>query len=163
MIYNCYISIGTNLGNRIINCYTAISLLDEVMEIIAISSFYSSESWGYKDENDYINFVVKAQTKERVEDLLDQLKLFEILMGREKNNDKHYSARIIDFDILFFHNQVINRKNLIVPHPKLYNRKFVLEPLCELDPFFNCPLTKKTIKELLYESIDNTACDIYPH
>ena len=58
MIYNCYISIGTNLGNRIINCYTAISLLDEVMEIIAISSFYSSESWGYKDENDYINFVV---------------------------------------------------------------------------------------------------------
>ena len=158
-----YISIGSNLGNRILNCQIAIKNLSEFSTVLTSSSFYETEPCGYEDENQYINSVLKLTTQLNYTELLSKFQLIERQMGRKKNKLNIYKSRIIDLDILFFDNLIINDSEITIPHPKLYERNFVLKPFCEIDPEFMCPLRNKKISTILKSCNDKSEVNIYPH
>jgi len=162
MEHTCYISIGSNIGDRVVNFRNAIDRLSVWAKIITISSFYETEPWGYSDDKYYLNAVFKIETSLSPYELLHKLKIVEQEMGRRKKPDNViYQARIIDLDILFFDDIIINDTDLIIPHPKIYNRKYVLKPFLEINPDFICPLTKKTLVNILHESLDDSQVHIY--
>jgi len=157
MVHSVYISIGTNQGDKVNNCQLAIKKLRTILRVLKISSFYKTASWGYEDDF-YLNFVVQACTVFSPENLLKELLLIEKEMGRVRSSVQ-YSSRIIDFDILFFDNLIINSPNLIIPHPRLYFRKFVLTPLLEITPDFICPKKNMTIVDLINECNDQNSVE----
>ena len=164
MNHLCYISIGSNLGDRVLNCNIAIDELSNFSNILNISSFYETEPWGYQDNNYYINLVVKLETSYSPKKLLFKLQRIENKIGRKQKKTKHlYESRVIDLDILFFDKVVINELDLVIPHPKLYNRNYVLEPFCEIDAHFFCPLKNKKMIDLLKDCIDSHKISLYPH
>lgn len=163
MKHICYISMGTNLGDRMVNLEKAIFKLSSFVSILKTSSLYETEPWGYKDNNDYLNIVIKIQTNLTPIHLLKKIKNIEKEMGRKKQKKITYVARIIDLDILFFSSLIINMDHLIIPHPKLYNRNYVLKPLSEIDPEFRCPHTDKKVAELLLECDDDSKIIRYTH
>jgi len=161
MKHNCYISIGSNLGDRLLNIDFSISELSCFAQVVKSSSYYETSSWGYHDTKDYINTVVQVRTSLTPLLLLKQLKLIESKMGRKENKQSHYSARVIDLDIIFFDDFVLNKNDLIVPHPRLYNRKFVLVPLFEISPKFKCPVKNTTIENLLFQIKDESRISLF--
>ena len=164
MKHFAYISIGSNLGDRVHNCTNAILKLSNFSELIKHSSFYETESWGYDDVNLYINCVVKISTQLNPETLLSQLKLIEKTLGRpHKKNSNLYESRIIDLDILFFDNLILNNSELNIPHKHLYSRNYVLIPFAEIDPDFVCPLKKHKISHILSSCTDKSQVDLYTH
>tara|TARA_B100001029_G_C14924833_1_gene374123 strand:+ start:358 stop:852 length:495 start_codon:yes stop_codon:yes gene_type:complete len=164
MKHFAYISIGSNLGDRVHNCANAILQLSNFSELIKHSSFYETESWGYDDVNLYINCVVKISTQLNPGTLLSQLKLIEKTLGRShKKNGNLYESRIIDLDILFFDNLILNNSELNIPHKHLYNRNYVLIPFAEIDPDFVCPLKKHKISHILSSCKDKSQVALYTH
>ena len=145
-----YLGLGSNLGNKEANLNNAISLLStKVGRILRQSSFYVSKAWGYVSENDFLNAVVLIETDLSPSDLLHETKNIEKHIGRkEKTVGNGYSDRIIDIDILFYNDEIINHRNLKIPHPLIIERDFVLTPLTEIAPDFVHPINGKTIKEL---------------
>jgi len=162
MKHICFLSIGSNLGDRLLNIHAVISRLSSSFHIVDTSSFYHAESWGYKDD-DYINCVLKMETTLSPFVLLQELINIEKQMGRIEKTTTQYQARRIDLDILFYDNQIIDLDILKVPHPKLYYRNFVLVPFNQIAPNFQCPVTKKNISQLLSECSDESKISIYTH
>ena len=157
MVHSVYISIGTNQGNKVNNCNLAIKKLRDISEISKISSFYKTSSWGF-DDDFFINFVVQINTIFSPEILLQKLLFIENQMGRVRIGNE-YSSRVIDFDILFFDDVIIKQSNLVIPHPQLYLRKFVLIPLLEIAPNFICPHKKMSISKLLKKCSDKNSVE----
>ena len=148
--------LGGNIGDKISNFKKAICFLqDEVGEVVAKSSLYESEPWGYEDNYQYLNAVVVINTIYSANECLHKLLKIEVKLGRTRKQTKTYEARTIDLDILFFNNEIINNKELTVPHPLLYKRNFTLHPLFELMPTFHHPVLNRTITCLYNESEDN--------
>tara|TARA_B100001250_G_scaffold367116_1_gene348954 strand:+ start:698 stop:1222 length:525 start_codon:yes stop_codon:yes gene_type:complete len=163
MKHTVYISIGSNLNDRVQNCAIAISKLTMFASLLKQSSFYETEPWGYEDDNLYINAVLKIQTELNPQKLLIQLKLIEKEMGRlKKTTNNIYASRVIDLDILFFDQIILNSTNLTIPHIQVHNRNHVLIPFNEIDPEFECPLKKDQIQNLVKLSNDKTKVFIYP-
>ena len=144
-----YLSIGTNLGNKLKNIKKTIDLIEKNRKIMKISSIFKSKSWGYKSENDFYNIVLSLLTNETAFELLGNLNKIEKTVGRTKKTTTEYRDRIIDIDILFFNDEIIEEKNLIIPHKLLHERSFVLEPLNEIAPKLFHPVLEETITELL--------------
>lgn len=145
-----HIGIGSNLGNRYENCYKAIKALEEKgLKITKISSLYETEPWGVLNQPKFINLAIEAETDFSPFELLHILKDVEMALGRRKT--VRWGPRIIDLDILFYENEVINTDELTVPHPFLHERDFVLIPLEEISTYKVHPLLKKTIRELREE------------
>ncbi|MEP7252558.1 MAG: 2-amino-4-hydroxy-6-hydroxymethyldihydropteridine diphosphokinase [Ginsengibacter sp.] len=143
-----YILTGGNLGNRLINMERAQKYLEEDVGKIARSSkIYETAAWGNSEQPDFYNQVHIVKTNLSAQEVMQSVLLIEEKMGRVRTFKN--AARIIDIDILFFNNDIINSINLVVPHPEIANRRFVLEPLNELSPQFMHPVLHKTIKELL--------------
>lgn len=151
-----FISIGSNLGNRIDACAQANERIDSEKEITVIkkSSLFETEPVGYKDQPNFINQLIKIRTELSPENLLNFLLLIERELGRIRS--MHWGPRIVDLDLLFYGQKVINSTNLIVPHPELHKRRFVLIPFSEIAPCFYHPLLKKTATELLVETKDQS-------
>lgn len=144
-----YLGIGSNLGNKEINLNQAILKLKlKVGEIFNVSSFYASKPWGFSSDNDFLNGVVLINTHLPPEDLLFEIKKIEEKMGRLPKQDSVYEDRIIDIDILLYENRIIEQKGLIIPHNKMSERDFVLEPLSEIAPDLVHPTSGKTILQL---------------
>ena len=155
-----YLSIGTNLGDRKKNINICLNHISNKSTILNTSSIYETEPWGYDDDKKYLNVVVKILTNFQPINLLNEFKSIEDLMGRvKKKSKKRYNARIIDIDILFFDSEIINTPNLVIPHPRLYFRNYVLEPFCEIDYSFVCPKKNKSINYFLLQKID--LCRVY--
>ncbi len=149
------LSLGSNLGERKVNIEKAISQLEnELIEVEAISSFYETEAWGNEELNAFYNIAIRGRTKRSLEDCLRQIKKIEIEMGRIQSNTNSYQNRIIDIDILFYNQEIRKEEDLVIPHPRLHLRNFVLDPLMELDKDFIHPLYLKTISELKAECED---------
>tara|TARA_Y100000994_G_scaffold232554_1_gene219866 strand:- start:194 stop:685 length:492 start_codon:yes stop_codon:yes gene_type:complete len=163
MNHIAYISVGSNLKDRIHNCKNAIDQIGLFSKILLSSSFYETESWGYEDENLFINSVIKIETTLSPSQLLNNLQLIEQKYGRIKNINNNYEARIIDLDILFFDKIILNSNDLVIPHMHLYDRNFVLIPFNEIDPEFLCPSRKLKIFKLLQICQDKSKVYIYPH
>lgn len=145
-----FISIGSNLGERVLNIRRAIEGLGAnplEVSIAGISSFYETEPWGDTEQGLFINCVVEIKTTLPPHDLLLRLKQIEASLGRTIS--RRWGPRVIDMDILFFGAGVINEKDLVIPHPHLQERAFVLAPLSELSPSFIHPCLGLSVAELL--------------
>jgi len=137
-----YLSLGTNQGNKLENLQKAINLIDDrVGGIQKISSVYQTPSWGFEGEN-FFNICIKVSTYQQPEVLLSSLLEIEQELGRLRSSEKGYQNRKIDIDILLFDDEIIFSKLLIVPHPKMLDRKFVLIPLAEIAPNELHPIKK---------------------
>ena len=144
-----YLGLGTNIGNRRGNLVKAAALLAErVGDILALSGFMETEPWGFESENLFLNAAIKMETPLTPDELLSATQAIEREMGREKKSDGTYHDRVIDIDILLYDNQVIEQPGLIVPHPLMQERLFVMAPLAEIAPFERHPLLGQTFMEL---------------
>lgn len=145
-----HIGIGSNMGDRQANCRNAIERLkDKGIVIKKASSMYETKPWGLEEQPDFINMAVEAETGLSPEELLKTLKEVEKEMGRKET--VRWGPRIIDLDILFYDDIVINMEHLHIPHPLLHKRDFVLLPLSEIAPDKIHPVLKKNIRQLKEE------------
>ncbi|MEN6531431.1 MAG: 2-amino-4-hydroxy-6-hydroxymethyldihydropteridine diphosphokinase [Anaerolineaceae bacterium] len=142
-----FLGIGTNLGDRERNLQEARAALSQRLEILKESSIYQTAPWGYLDQPAFLNQVIEAQTDLSSLNLLDFLKQTEKQLGRQANF--RFGPRLIDLDILFYGNRIIQTPRLQVPHPRLTERAFVLIPLAEIAPEFVHPQNKQTVTQLL--------------
>lgn len=148
-----FLSIGTNLGNRQLNIDTALRLVEErIGNVLMKSSIFETEPWGFSSENLFYNIAVKVETELQISQILFETKQIEKEMGRiSKSVCENYCDRIIDLDLIFFDNLVLTTQDLCLPHPKMAERLFVLQPMAEIAPNMTHPVLGKTIKQLLIE------------
>lgn len=154
-----YVALSSNLGDRLANIRKAIELMkEERIEIIEESSIYETEPVGYREQGWFLNSVVKGRTEFSPGRLWKRLEKIEKSMGRE--SEIKWGPRIIDLDILFYENKILNGKQLQIPHSELHKRKFVLVPLEEIALELVHPVLKKTISELLRDLKDNSQVEL---
>ena len=160
-----FLLLGSNLGERELFLSKAIELFEKSYgKVVAISAIYSTAPWPAQTEdknkqNDFLNQAVCIETRLSAPDLLNSLLKIEKEIGRIRN--KKWEARIIDIDILFYNEEIINTALLTVPHPYLHLRKFALVPLAEIAAEFIHPVFKKSIKNILSENSDNLPVNRY--
>jgi len=147
-----YVGIGSNKGKRIKNVNQALHYIREEIKIEKISSFYLTEPVEVKG-GWFVNCVLEATTNKKPEELLKILLKIEKKMGRIRIKENKIS-RVIDLDLLFYEEEIIKEKDLILPHPSLHKRRFILIPLNEINPGLYHPVLKKSIKEIL-ESLND--------
>ena len=145
IVRTSYLSLGTNLGNKIENLQYAIDEINtSIGHVRKISSVYKSGSWGFKGE-DFYNICLEVSSSLSPEKMLKSVLHIEQKLGRLRNAQHGYINRIIDIDILLFDDEIIFYNDLKVPHPEMLKRKFVLVPLTEIAPNVIHPIVKKTI------------------
>lgn len=144
-----WINLGSNLGDRADYIRYGLKRIGEIGEIGKVSSVYETEPWGDPDQPDYLNAVCCIISElDNPLVLLEYIKEIEAATGRERN-DERWSSRPLDLDILFWGMSIYSLENLIIPHPLLELRKFVLVPLAEVAPDFIHPIHNVRIRELL--------------
>jgi dihydroneopterin aldolase/2-amino-4-hydroxy-6-hydroxymethyldihydropteridine diphosphokinase len=145
-----YIGIGSNLGDKISNCRRAIEEMGHVpgCQVAACSALFKTEPEGVIEQDWFINCVSKVTTELSPIKLIKALLSIEHAMGRRRR--KRWEARIIDLDILLFGQEVMRSHDLVIPHPLLHKRRFVLAPLAQLAPDLIHPVLKTTIVQLLH-------------
>jgi 2-amino-4-hydroxy-6-hydroxymethyldihydropteridine diphosphokinase len=141
-----YLSLGSNVGNRRAHLEDAISKLDQLGNVITVSSFYETEPVAVTAQPWFLNCTVKLDTEKMPKQLLKGILDLECEMGRRRT--QHKGPRNIDIDILLFGTSVVETKGLTIPHPALHERRFVLEPLAEIAPEVRHPVFKKTVREM---------------
>jgi len=144
-----YFSLGSNEGDRLHSLVEATKLIDKLIgEVKQYSSVVESEPWGFKAETAFYNMVLLADTEFTPQQVLTKVLGIEASLGRIRHG-KAYTDRIIDIDILFFNEEMINDDSLVIPHPLLHLRKFVLHPLAEITGDVIHPVLNTTVSELL--------------
>ncbi len=142
------LSLGSNLGDKAENLRKAVELIAKFSDISKEGRVVETLPWGNENQENFLNQIIVIETDYQSDMLLDKLLSIEIDMGRIRK--EKWGPRIIDLDILFIENRVIESENLIVPHPFLHQREFILEPLLEIDPNIIHPKLKKTVRELYH-------------
>ncbi|MDY0781608.1 2-amino-4-hydroxy-6-hydroxymethyldihydropteridine diphosphokinase [Tenacibaculum sp. IB213877] len=151
-----YLSLGSNQGEKLQNLQKAIDLIAEkVGAVQKVASIYKTASWGY-DGEDFYNTCIKVSTYLPPETLMFRLLKIEEELGRERKNKKGYTDRVIDIDILLFDDEIIFSKTLIVPHPRMLERKFALVPLVEIARNVIHPIEKKHLFICLENCTDDS-------
>ncbi len=143
-----YILTGGNIGDRLVNLGNAQKFIeDEIGKVEKSAPIYETEAWGDNDQPDFYNQVHIVKTKLSPEQIMQKILQIEEKMGRVRTTKN--ASRLIDIDILFYNNEVVDKPGLIIPHTEIANRRFVLVPLAELSPRMMHPLLNKKISELL--------------
>lgn len=141
--------LGSNIGYKAINLELARVMIDNYIGAIsAVSNIYQTSAWGHTAQEDFYNQAIICHTELSSEEVLERVKQIERKMGRAKR--EHWGPRIIDVDIIFFGDKIVKEEHLIIPHPQLTNRNFVLVPLLDICPQKIHPIVLKTI-ELLHQ------------
>ena len=146
-----YLSLGANLADPFANICKAVKYINNChnINLIATSSIYETEPEEYRDQPNFLNCVICVETTLSPLDLLNEIDNIESELGRIRTFKN--APRIIDIDILLYGNQIVNLENLIIPHKKLHERLFVLEPLTELNGDIEHPVLKKKMKNIKNE------------
>ncbi len=142
-----YLALGSNLGDRLANLKEAINSLTPQMEVKAKSGVYETPPVGYEDQPKFLNQVIRVKTYLEPEPLLKHIKRLEVALGRKESFPN--GPRLIDIDILFYDELVLYSPALVIPHPRLHERAFVLLPMMDLDPELVHPVNKKSVHEML--------------
>lgn len=147
--HKIFIALGSNMGDRQRNLEKAVVHLqqDEHFRDIEVSDYLETKPYGMTEQDDFLNGVLKAETLYSPMELLRRLQQEETLAGR--THEVHWGPRTLDLDILFYDDLILQEEELIIPHPDMKNRTFVLEPLAELAPFFVHPVYCMSVKGLL--------------
>jgi len=146
--YDVFISLGSNQGQQFELLEKAVELMSEkVGRVVNCSLFYESEPWGNKDQQSFVNQLCNIKTKLSPWNLLKELQTIEKKLGKKVK--EHWGPRTIDLDIIYFEDKIIFEKQLIIPHPYMYLRNFVLIPLFEIAPKQLHPILKKDTTGLL--------------
>lgn len=153
-----YLGIGSNLGNRGENIRRSLCELSKIGRIVTVSGIYRTDPYGVTDQPEFLNLTLSFQTQLSPLNLLDAVKEIEKKMGRVERG--RWRERIIDIDILFYHDEIFCNDELTLPHPDLQNRVFVLRPICDIAPNFVHPVSKKSMRELLNELCETDSSDI---
>ena len=154
--HEVHIGLGSNLGDRLRFLQSAVNALHtKVGQVSAISSVYETPAFGFEGPK-FLNVCCKLQTTLTPEELLEKLKNVETDLGRSQKSIDGYSSRVIDLDILFYENLQLDVLDLVIPHPKLRDRRFVLQPLCDIASEFTDPKTGQNISELLERCQDQS-------
>ena len=150
-----YLSLGSNMGNRLDNIQNAESLIGVALgKIISKSAYYETAPWGNLDQAAFINAVLLIETSDTPSEILIKTKEIERTLGKKKI--EHWGPRAIDIDILLYSNWIVNKQGLVIPHPHIQNRNFVLKPLLDIEKNIMHPKLNKTIEELYLESPDQS-------
>ena len=155
MAEKVYLGLGTNLGDRVANLRGAVHALEKVrgVEVVELSSVYETAPWGIEDQPEFLNMVLVVRSELSALELLDTVKQVEKDLGREKR--VRWGPRLIDIDILFFGDQLVEEDGLVVPHPYMGERVFVLAPLADVAPRLVHPHTGHTVAQML-EGVDRS-------
>ena len=149
-----YVALGSNIGNKFAYLQKAVdALFLEIGHIEKISPVYETVSWGFKAEP-FLNAVIYLKTNLKAEEILKKILTIEKKLGRIKKQTLQYESRIIDIDILYVDDLNFSIENLEIPHPKMQQRRFVLQPLNDIAPQLVHPIIKKSTTQLLNECID---------
>jgi 2-amino-4-hydroxy-6-hydroxymethyldihydropteridine diphosphokinase len=149
-----YICVGSNLGSKLENCRQGVAELSRgvTSRLVDRSPVYQTEPVDYKDQDWFVNYVVKIETVLEPLALLDRLKSIEDAAGRTRDSIR-FGPRVLDLDIIFYDEMVMDHPRLVIPHPRMHKRRFVLKPACDIDPHINHPVFHRTVQSLL-EDLD---------
>lgn len=155
-----YLQLGSNIGDRLDNLDQSIKIITErIGNVLEKSSVYESTPWGVENQRNFLNQVIFVKSNFDPYTILDLVLQIEKDMGRIRI--EKWGERIIDIDILFIDDLIIESENLCIPHEFIAKRKFVLQPMCEIAPVFIHPKLNKTISQLLEECIDDEKVNVY--
>lgn len=149
-----YLGLGTNLGNKEQNLRMAVQKIEErIGKIVSLSAFYVTAPWGFASDNSFLNAVACVEIPLRPLEVLKETQAIERELGRtSKSMGGVYSDRLIDIDLLLYGDTIMDEEGLILPHPLMTERRFVMEPLAEIAPDVMHPVLHKTMKELFTSS-----------
>ena len=155
MITQLFLSLGGNLGNTREIFEGAYPLIEKKIGKISVySSIYQTEAWGPIQQDDFLNQVILVSTVLKPEACLAALLEIEKDFGRERK--ERWGPRTLDLDILYYGDVIIAESDLSIPHPRIAERKFILTPLAEIAPFFEDPVSRKSMVTLLADCTDNS-------
>jgi 2-amino-4-hydroxy-6-hydroxymethyldihydropteridine diphosphokinase len=156
-----FLGLGSNMGEREQFLSGAIDLLaDEAGLVTQCSSIWETEPWGFEADTSFLNMVVSMNTSLSPEEILGVIHSVEERLGRRRNG-KGYQSRTIDIDVLYWGDEIINRNGIIIPHKAIAERRFVLDPLCEIAPDFLHPVTHLTSKQMLSGCGDKSGIKLF--
>ncbi|MDY6822205.1 MAG: 2-amino-4-hydroxy-6-hydroxymethyldihydropteridine diphosphokinase [Thermodesulfobacteriota bacterium] len=147
--YTAYLSMGSNIGDRTENCTRAIATLaaTDGITVCRQSRFFYTEPVGYVHQDWFVNVMIKVDTTLAPDALLKTLKAIERENGRDPVGLR-FGPRVLDVDIIFYEDMVVNETDLTIPHPRMHKRHFVLRPFCDIDPEVIHPVFKKNVRQL---------------
>jgi 2-amino-4-hydroxy-6-hydroxymethyldihydropteridine diphosphokinase len=155
-----YLSLGTNEGDRKQWLHQALSLIAKHCgHVTKQSAIYETAAWGITDQSPFLNMVVRLETSLSPGALLSEILTIEVTLGRHRTIK--WGPRIIDIDILFYNDDIINTPSLTIPHPFIEKRRFTLVPLVDIEPYYFHPLLHKTSLALLSECKDDL--EVHPY
>jgi 2-amino-4-hydroxy-6-hydroxymethyldihydropteridine diphosphokinase len=154
-LHTAYISAGSNMGDRLQNCRKGTESLTAPgnSRILAQSRIYTTEPVDYEDQGWFINMMVKLETAHDPFQLLDQIEDIQRAAGR-LHDPIRFGPRILDLDIILYDDRIIDSERLVVPHPRMHKRRFVLKPICDIDPSIIHPVLKQEMHFLLKRLAD---------
>lgn len=158
MSHTIYLALGTNTGDRLANLRAAISSLPPQVLVRAQSSIYETEPWGYTAQPAFLNMALHAETDFSPLELLTHLKLLEQTLGRVPSFRN--GPRLIDMDILFYDDLILETPTLVIPHPRLQERAFVLVPLMDIAPGLVHPGLGRSVAQLV-ETVDRRGVSLF--
>lgn len=156
------ILLGTNLGDRLLNLKKAdLEIGQRIGLVLMRSMIYQTKPWGNAEQDDFLNQVLVIDSSKKANEILSALLEIELEMGRKRI--KQWEPRIIDLDILYFGDEIIETKDLKIPHPFIQERRFTLIPLAEILPAMIHPVFKQSNYDLLLQTTDHSSVIIYEH